>query len=198
MSRVPPEDEPGPLEDEPGPPVKMSQVPLLFHLKMSRVPLLATACSQMKRRSVEGLFQHPRLVTSVNSGQASESGCGLKVLQRLEPQQIRDERDRSIEIEPFAVCTLLNTNAKVDRVRARLTFAEISLEEIPVLSERIEWALLENLFQRHVPALFDPELECSRLASNGHAHGSEVQTVALVGVKEFGVSVVIVSHSSPC
>ncbi len=25
------------------------------------------ACAQMKRRSVEGLFQHPRLVTSTNS-----------------------------------------------------------------------------------------------------------------------------------
>ena len=98
-------------------------------------------------------------------------------------------------LEALAVYALLNADAKGDHVRVRLTFAEIPLEEIPMLSERIEWAGLENLFQRDVTSLFGTELECCDLVRDSHTHHSEVQAVTLVGVNEFGIAVVIVSHA---
>lgn len=61
-----------------------------------------------------------------------------------------------------------------------------------MLSERIEWPRLENLFQRDVPSRFNTELECCNFVGDSYAHCPEVHPVAFVGVKEFGIVVVVV------
>lgn len=64
-----------------------------------------------------------------------------------------------------------------------------------MFSQSIEWARLENLSQRNVSPPFDTELECRDFVSDGHAHCSIEQAVTLIGVKEFGIAVVIVPHA---
>jgi len=62
-----------------------------------------------------------------------------------------------------------------------------------MLSERMEWPRLENLFQRDVPSLFNTELECCNFAGDSCAHRPEVQAVALL-VKDSRIADVVVSH----